>query len=1096
MRSISLVLATLVASVLLISGQSPRPPASARAANNRGVALMTQQNFQQALREFEAAVAADPQFTTALINQGIALAALGRPDAARRAFERGLVLDPDSIRAHYNFGLLNRSEGKADEALREFMAAQRLAPNDAYSFYFAATIQFQQGDYAAAAANYTKAIDLDPAFVSAYFGASRSYTALQQPERARVYQDRFQALTRDSSLNATIGTQYGEQGPYALAEEVDLPSAAPASNIAVRFADGTRAFGTLASGEAACTIDFDRDGLEDLFIGDSLFRNRGRGQPRFAKAATLKPAIACAAGDFDNDEYTDLFVATAGAGVLYHNVKGQLVEDRNTSFPSAAAVAFVDLDHDGWLDAVVGSDAFRNKADGTFSPISLAALAQPVAIKPSDHDNDRDIDLIVTLREDSAVIVSNNRDGSFTRKDILPELTRGSVTPVVFDFDKDGWMDLFLTRTDRPPVLLRNSPTQRFTAVELPGLNGIVGDRGAAALDYDNDGFIDLAFIEKQAKVEPSPAASRLPLPAGEGSFRVRLFRNVGSGHFEDVTTQTSIGGVALRDPRSLLAFDADDDGDLDLIVTQSNTAPVFIRNDGGNRNGFIKVTLTGFKDNKSAIGTKVEAHGDTIRQKIEITTPGAVLFGTGRARVDFVRMLWPTGVVQDEIPGNRTRVAYRELDRKGSSCPTLYTWDGKTFRFITDIIGPGVIGEWESPGRWNASDTDEYVRLNPEDLVQSDGKYRIKILSQMEEVTYLDALKLVAVDTPAGIDIFPNDRYQPVPPYSEFKIWQVRGLRPPVSVVDERGRDISKYVAEIDRNYAPVPRIENYPGYADPHSVVIDVGEIPPEGRAQLVLHGYTDYFDSTTAHSAYYSSIEAIVPYIEVADGKGGWVRKSDSIGLPAGLPKTIVVDMSGMFPSSDHRVRITNSMEIYWDRILVNTFGGGAAMRITTLNPDRATIEFAGYPLELRKSPEDYDYNRRSRSDAFRSHIGNYTRYGEVTTLMNSPDDMFAVMASGDGVSAEFNATRLPELPRGWQRTFLVYADGYEKAMETYTPFSDTVEPLPFHGMSRFPYPASERYPDDPDHLRYRLEYNTRHIGPTIPARPVYRRSEKYE
>ena len=176
MRSIGLGLAALVASVLLISGQSTRPVASARAANNRGVALMTQQNFQQALREFEAAVAADPQFTPAVINQGIALAALSRTDAARRAFERGLELDPDSIRAHYNLGLLSRSEGKADEALRQFIAVQRLAPNDAFSFYFAATIQFQEGDYAAAAANYTKAIDLDPGFVSAYFGAGRSYT--------------------------------------------------------------------------------------------------------------------------------------------------------------------------------------------------------------------------------------------------------------------------------------------------------------------------------------------------------------------------------------------------------------------------------------------------------------------------------------------------------------------------------------------------------------------------------------------------------------------------------------------------------------------------------------------------------------------------------------------------------------------------------------------------------------------------------------------------------------------------------------------------------------------------------------------------------
>src|SRR5262245_3895137 len=177
MKSINLSLAALVASVLLLSGQSTRPPASARAANNRGAALMTQQNFQQALREFDNAVAADPQFTTAIINQGIALAALSRTDAARRSFERALEMDHDSIRGHYNLGLLSRTEGRAEEALRQFNAVQRLAPNDAFSFYFAATIQFQEGDYAAAAGNYTKAIELDPAFVSAYFGAGRSYTA-------------------------------------------------------------------------------------------------------------------------------------------------------------------------------------------------------------------------------------------------------------------------------------------------------------------------------------------------------------------------------------------------------------------------------------------------------------------------------------------------------------------------------------------------------------------------------------------------------------------------------------------------------------------------------------------------------------------------------------------------------------------------------------------------------------------------------------------------------------------------------------------------------------------------------------------------------
>ena len=83
----------------------------------------------------------------------------------------------------------------------------------------------------------------------------------------------------------------------------------------------------------------------------------------------------------------------------------------------------------------------------------------------------------------------------------------------------------------------------------------------------------------------------------------------------------------------------------------------------------------------------------------------------------------------------------------------------------------------------------------------------------------------------------------------------------------------------------------------------------------------------------------------------------------------------------------------------------------MRITTLVPKRATLQFAGYPLELRKRPESYDYQRMSRDDAFQIHRGNYARYGDVTLLMKAPDDMYAVMASGDEVTADFDTAGLP-------------------------------------------------------------------------------------
>src|SRR5262249_14140188 len=151
---------------------------------------------------------------------------------------------------------------------------------------------------------------------------------------------------------------------------------------------------------------------------------------------------------------------------------------------------------------------------------------------------------------------------------------------------------------------------------------------------------------------------------------------------------------------RGLVAVDVDGDGGTDLLLTQSHGPAILLHNQGGNRNNFLRVSLTGFADNKSAVGTKMEVFAGAVWQKWEVSGSGYLrqsandlLVGLGKERkVDFVRAFWPSGVVQDEaqITANSSP-KIKEIDRRGSSCPVLWVWDGQRYRFIADMLGAGV---------------------------------------------------------------------------------------------------------------------------------------------------------------------------------------------------------------------------------------------------------------------------------------------------------------------------------------------------------------------------------------------------------------------
>jgi hypothetical protein len=221
-------------------------------------------------------------------------------------------------------------------------------------------------------------------------------------------------------------------------------------------------------------------------------------------------------------------------------------------------------------------------------------------------------------------------------------------------------------------------------------------------------------------------------------------------------------------------------------------------------------------------------------------------------------------------------------------------------------------------------------------------------------------------------------------------------------------------------------------------------------------------------------------------VKDKHGQWQTVIENIGIPVGRPQTVVADLTGKFLSDSREVRIVTNMRIYWDQILVDTSGGDFPTRLTRLAPSIADLRWRGFSREYSPDggePMTYDYRKISCTSPWKVMTGRYTREGDVRELLHSTDDMFVISRPGDELVLSFAAGELPQLPDGWTRTFLLYADGFSKEMDINSASPDQVGPLPFHGMSKYPYSWPERYPLTPERKKYLETYNTRLVASSL-------------
>jgi hypothetical protein len=409
-----------------------------------------------------------------------------------------------------------------------------------------------------------------------------------------------------------------------------------------------------------------------------------------------------------------------------------------------------------------------------------------------------------------------------------------------------------------------------------------------------------------------------------------------------------------------------------------------------------------------------------------------------------------------------------------------IFAWNGKRFEFITDVLGVAPLGASSGDGQYFPVAHREYVQIPGESLVERTGAYEIRVTEELREVSYLDRVQLIAVDHPSGTEIFTNEKFKS-PPFPDFRLYGAQRRIYPERALDSAGRDVLPRLLKRDRAY-PDAFGRDYNGVAELHHLDLDFNNAARDGRAALILNGWVDWADgSTFLRAAQESKNGLIFPYLQVKTAQGEWQTVIEDMGIPAGKPKTIAVDLTGKWLSASREVRIVTNLCVYWDEIFLADNAAAPDVLLTPVDAASAGLQFRGFSKPnidpARKQPEAFDYQTWMPISMWNPTPGLYTRYGDVRPLLEAVDDRFVVMGSGDELRLLFPARSLPALKPGWRRDFLLLVDGWAKDGDYNTAFSQSVEPLPFHAMTSYPYPASEKFPDDAAHREYLESYNTR-------------------
>lgn len=712
-----------------------------------------------------------------------------------------------------------------------------------------------------------------------------------------------------------------------------------------------------------------------------------------------------------------------------------------------------------WGNRLVSWDGQGLRVNGLPGP----RVAGVRSVAAGDGNNDGVAELCVAAES-----------GAYVGRTTLRKVQEGKFARCVWlDFDHDYDLDLFLF--GEKSVLLRNQGAAGWVehSAAFPFVAGEAVDAVAFRKVADTRGFdLVVSYAGRKAvlyrdKLLGKYEVEEYDLPAGArhlvvGDFNADGQLEVAHGDVPRVFADFRNSGQPEL-VEGLVALDRNLDGKLDLVA-QGERGLVERMNVTATASRSVRIELRGVKNLKMAAGAEVEVKIGGLYQKRQYEG-AALLVGVGEAKtIDVVRITWPNGLIQNEMKQVVGKaLVYTEAQRLSGSCPIIWTWNGKEFEYVTDVLGVAPLGASAGDGTFFATDHDEYVSLSGEQLrPNARGNLEVRMTEELSEAAYFDRVRLLAVDHPEAVSVFTNEKWK-APPFPEFRLFGVQERIAPVRAVDEGGRDVRAALLRRDKKH-PDAFARTSAGVAKRHDLTLDFGKAAANNDAVLVLYGWVDWADGSTFLAQAQTGQPLEAPYLQVRDAQGKWVTVVEDMGMPSGKPKAMVVDLRGKFLSASREIRIVTNLCVYWDEIFLGESSAVPEHRMQEVKLVEAGLRFRGFAANRvhpeRKQAEEFSYPNPAPTTLWNPTPGMYTAYGAVRELLERVDEEMVVMGSGDEVALEFSPAELPALPAGWRRDYLLHVDGWAKDRDANTAYSQTVEPLPYRSMPGYPYPGEGR------------------------------------